>query len=252
MSLFPATPRPAPVVPCEITPMPSRSSPVSAPQRIVLIHALADSQAPAVAAFARGWPEAQIYNLMDDSLASDLSAQGAITADICERFMTLGRYAQSTHGAVGRTQGILFSCSAFGPAIDRVCSALDIPVLKPNEAAFEEAVAQGSRIGLLLTFEQALPPLRDELLEIARRAGKTIEVRYAVADGALARLQAGDGDAHDRIVAAAASTLEDVDVLVLCQFSLARAATAIAALPGRTVLTTPDSAVAKLRKLLGG
>jgi len=42
------------------------------------------------------------------------------------------------------------------------------------------------------------------------------------------------------------------DVIALAQFSLARAAPAVAALTGRPVLTTPDLAVTKLRRLLEG
>ncbi|MDB6001379.1 MAG: arylsulfatase [Rhizobacter sp.] len=59
-----------------------------------------------------------------------------------------------------------------------------------------------------------------------------------------------DAARHDEIVAKAAATLEDVDALVLCQFSLARAAKAIASVSGRKVFTTPASAVAKLRQLI--
>jgi hypothetical protein len=44
--------------------------------------------------------------------------------------------------------------------------------------------------------------------------------------------------------------LRSCDVIALGQFSLARAAQAIAAATGRRVLTTPDSAVNKLRRLL--
>lgn len=218
--------------------------------RIVLIHALADSQAPALDAFRRGWPEATVHNLMDDSLAGDLAALGDITPDIHERFRVLGRYAQSTHGAGGSTQAILFSCSAFGPAIERVSAELQIPVLRPNEAAFEEAVAAGSRIGLLVTFEKALPPLIDELSAIAAKAGRAIEIHHAVAHGALQALQAGDEAGHDRKVNDAAVAMPHVDVLVLCQFSLARAAASMTPVPGRLVLTTPDSAVAKLKRIL--
>jgi hypothetical protein len=45
--------------------------------------------------------------------------------------------------------------------------------------------------------------------------------------------------------------LADCDIIALAQFSLARAADAIAQATGRPVLTTPDSAVRKLRRLLG-
>jgi hypothetical protein len=46
--------------------------------------------------------------------------------------------------------------------------------------------------------------------------------------------------------------LSDCSVVALAQFSLARAAAAVAAATGRPVLTTPDSAVRKLRRLLEG
>jgi hypothetical protein len=44
--------------------------------------------------------------------------------------------------------------------------------------------------------------------------------------------------------------LPRLDVIALAQFSLSQAADAIAAATGKTVLTTPDSAVRKLRHLL--
>lgn len=69
-------------------------------------------------------------------------------------------------------------------------------------------------------------------------------------DGALPALDAGDGPAHDALAAKAALELIGCDTIALAQFSLARAATAITAATGRRVLTTPHSAVKKLRILL--
>ena len=65
--------------------------------RIVLIHALRESVAPAMAAMASGWPGATMANLLDDSLSADLAArQGVIEDSIVARFLALGRYARST------------------------------------------------------------------------------------------------------------------------------------------------------------
>ena len=220
------------------------------PPRVVLIHALRDSLVPAWDAFAAGWPEAVTYNLLDDSLSADLAADGALTDGMVERFLTLGQYAAATGSRGERTDAILFTCSAFGPAIQRVKQALPIPVLRPNEAAFEAAVDAGSRIGLIVTFEASLRPLQAELEAVGEERGKALTITAAVAEGALAALQAGRGDEHDRIVADTAARLPQVDALVLGQFSLARAAKVIPSVNGRVVLTTPDSAVAKLRSLL--
>ena len=61
--------------------------------RIALIHALPDSVEPANTAFAELWPEAFRFNLLDDALARDLAAAGAIDMQINSRIIDLSRYA---------------------------------------------------------------------------------------------------------------------------------------------------------------
>jgi hypothetical protein len=104
--------------------------------RIALIHALKHSITPIEAAFARLWPEVRLANLLDDSLSADLARAGALDDAMTARFLTLARYARGC-GA----DGILFTCSAFGPSIEACAAELPIPVLKPNEAMIEEALA---------------------------------------------------------------------------------------------------------------
>ena len=218
--------------------------------RIALVHALAESVEPIHEAFAREWPGAVTFDLLDTSLSRDLAHAGSLRPDMVERFLTLGRYAASTSGEGGATKGVLFTCSAFGPAIDAVKSAVSVPVLRPNEAAFERALARGGRIGLLVTFEPSLAALERELHAMARSRGMEIQVTGRVVKGALQLLSAGHGAAHDQKVVAAVDTMPTVDTLILGQFSLARAAAVIPRVDGREVLTTPSSAVAKMRELL--
>lgn len=214
--------------------------------RIALIHALPESPEPANRAFAELWPQAARFNLMDDSLAPDLAAAGAITPAITRRFLDLGHYAART-GA----RGILFTCSAFGAAIDACKAALaPIPVLKPNEAALEAALDAGPRIALLATFGPTIPSMTAELDAMARVRGVAPTIMTRVVDGALAALKAGAGAEHDALVARAAAEFPAVDAIVLAQFSMARAAASIAPVKGRRVLTTPESAVEKLRGLV--
>ena len=208
--------------------------------RIALIHALRHSPPPVEAAFARLWPEAVLMNLLDDSLSADLAREGALTPRMTERFLALARYAAGT-GA----DGILFTCSAFGPCIEAVAADLaPMPVLKPNEAMIEEAAAIGGTIGLLATFAPTLDTMPPEFPAAMRVLPK-------LADGALAALDRGDAPEHDRLAAAASRGLEaECGAVALAQFSLARAAPGVAAATGLPVLTTPDSAVRKLRRLL--
>jgi Asp/Glu/hydantoin racemase len=219
-------------------------------RRIAVIHALQDSQVPTWTAFRNGWPEANIFNLMDNSLPRDLLVDGM--EPLKERFLRLGRYAADSRVGGHQTDAILFSCSAFGPALQAVQTTLSIPVLRPNEPAFEEALQAGQRIGLMVSFGPAIPPLKAELEEMARAQGRNPEIMTAVAAGALEALQAGHADEHDRIAMETAGRLPPLDVLVLGQFSLARAAAGIKSRTGLHVITTPDSAVRKLRRVLNG
>jgi len=209
--------------------------------RIFLIHALRESVAPARAAMERGWPDAQVCNLLDDALSADLARLGRLDDAMIARFVRLGRYAHD-EGA----DGILFTCSAFGKAIEAVKADLPIPVLKPNESAFRAALRHGKRIGLLVTFVGSHAPLSAEL---RAAAGEGLHLEARLVEGALQALESGDGVAHDRAIAAAVALLPSVDAIVLGQFSMARAANGVA---HAHVYTTPDAAVAELKVLVGG
>ncbi len=179
-------------------------------------------------------------NLLDDSLSADLARDGALTPAMTERFLTLAAYAVGT-GA----DGILFTCSAFGPCIDAVQARYTaLPVLKPNEAMIEEAEQIGGRIGLLATFGPTLASMPPEF-------PPSLTLVPQLAEGALAALDAGDAAGHDHLALEASRSLFGCDAIALAQFSLAGAAPLIAEASGKPVLTTPDSAVRKLKRLLG-
>lgn len=218
--------------------------------RIILIHALAESVQPIHAAFQRNWPDARYFDLLDTALSADLATEGKLSNKMRQRFLTLGHYAATQEGMGGVTAAILFTCSAFGPAIDAVKATLPIPVLRPNEAAFAAALTSGQRIGLLVTFEPSLAALTAELKEMALSAGRTVKVTANFVDGALAALQRGDPVMHDRLIADAASSMADQDVLILGQFSMARASAMLPKIASRRVITTPDAAVLALRHLI--
>ncbi len=211
--------------------------------RIALIHALAHSVAPINAAMARDWPGATRMNLLDDSLSADLAASGrGLDAAMHARFERLAQYAVDCG-----SDGILFTCSAFGPCIDAVARIHSpLPVLKPNEAMIDEAVATGLRIGLVSSFAptlQSMPP------EFPVRAQPVC----ALAAGAMEALNAGEGELHDELVAQAAEALakQGCAVIALAQFSMARARDRVAQRTGLPVLTTVDSAVRALKGRLG-
>jgi Asp/Glu/hydantoin racemase len=213
--------------------------------RIVLLHATPVAIEPVKTAFAALWPEAELVNLLDDSLSGDRARDPDLTPAMIDRFVALGRYGASLNAA-----GLLITCSAFGPAIERLAAATAMPVLKPNEAMFEAAIANGNRIGMLATFAPSVVTMAAEFAEYARRAGSDARLTTVVVDGAMDALRQGDAATHNRLLAAHAADLGDVDTIMLAHFSTSRAAEAVAAAVSAPVLSAPNAAVIRMRSLV--
>ena len=214
--------------------------------RIALVHAVSVAMAPVHDAFRQLWPEAECVDILDTSLSRDRERDGELTRAMVGRFLLLAKYAED-HGAAG----ILFTCSAFGEAIEEAAAAAKVPVLKPNEAMFDAALAAGKRLGMLATFQPSVAGMEEEFREMAGAAGSKTALSSFCVPGAMKALQAGDGAEHDQLVAIAAPRFADHDAVLLAHFSTSRAAAAVKAAVRCPVLTAPGAAVTKLKGLIG-
>lgn len=218
--------------------------------RVALIHATALAMAPIEAAFVRHWPQVRRMNLLDDSLSVDRARDGELTDAMVRRFVELSQYAvRAGCGA------ILFTCSAFGPAIEAAARGSGVPTLKPNQAMFDAALATPRRtrvlrLGLLASFEASIPSMRAELEAMAGERGADVELRSVFVPQAMDDLAQGRGAEHDRKIAAASRTLADCDAVMLAQFSMASAAALVQAELSCPVLTSPDCAVLALQRTM--
>ena len=218
------------------------------PPRIVLIHAVATAIPPIQHAFKEGWPEAQLSNLLDDDLMPAYTREGGLTPHITERICALALYA-----ARSGADGILFTCSVFPQAEDMAKQLVRVPLLKPDEAMIAAALDAGSCIGVVATNPPAAPAAAAQLVAGAKDRGVEVRVIESVAEGAFAIGNAGDSTTHDRMVVEAAQRIADqVDVLCLAQVSMALARGAVQATVKVPVLTSPATAVARLKRLLCG
>ena len=216
--------------------------------RIALIHATPLAVEPVQSAFRRHWPAAVRMNLLDDTLSADRAAAGRLTQQMVDRFLALTRYAIGTG-----CEGILFTCSAFGPAIDAAARLAGRPTLKPNEAMFEQALALTPRTGtlkagLLATFEASLPSMEHELQAMATARGALVDLRKVFVPDAMRDLAQGRLGEHHRRIAEAAQALQDCDVVMLAQFSMAAARDEVQRGLPCPVLASPDCAVLALHE----
>ena len=170
--------------------------------RIVLIHAIEMAINPIMRAFEVHWPEVETINILDDSLSRDRAKSDTLDCKMMDRFLKLGDYALSIDA-----DGILFTCSAFGPAIEAVAKQHEIPVLKPNEAMFSMALKQGKNIEMLVTFENSIKVMSEEFYEMAKTINNTATLNVTLVEDAISYLKQGLVDEHNRLIGDSAQEL---------------------------------------------
>lgn len=212
---------------------------------VVVVHTGPATVQPIKQQFQQILPEVRVVNLMDDSLLNDVIAAGHLTEAVTGRIFSYMQMGQQMGAAV-----VLNACSSVGEAASAARAAISIPIIKIDEVMAQQAVNAGARIGVVATVRTTLEPTVRLIQAKAKSAGKTIEIKEALADGAFQALLDGKSEVHDDIVKRTIESLTDkVDVVVLAQVSMARL---IPALTGMKVpvLASPQSGVQAVREAL--
>jgi len=155
-------------------------------------------------------------------------------------------------------QGILFTCSAFGEAIEAAAAAVAMPTLKPNEAMFEDALrvaleanqneAEVLNIGLVATFAASIVSMSEEFNALTAGLKRQVKLHSLFVPNAMDALAQGHAEDHHRLIAQGVQTMPACDVIMLAQFSMAAAQTLAQSKTNTSILTSPECAVLALQK----
>ena len=196
--------------------------------------------------FAEIIPDAELTNIIDDSLLPEVMANDGITPNIVKRMCS---YVQMLE--VSGVDAIFNQCSSVGEAFDIATQQTSLPVLKVDRPMAEKAVALGSKIAVVATVSSTLKPSCNLVESAAKDAGKKVEVMPELVDGALDILmKENNRDKHNQLVKEKIESLDgNVDVIVLAQGSM------IVILPElehikTTVLSSPRLGVEGMKILL--
>ena len=222
---------------------------IELPARIALVHATELAVEPINQAFAELYPEAQLSNILDDSLLSDLGANGGeVAPELLDRLASLVRYGE-TAGA----DAVLLTCSSFGPAAADFGELVDVPFFRADDALIEAALQRGARVGVVATVPSAVTTAEQALESAAAAAGLRIEVSSVLCAESFAALKDGDQDRADRLVADAAAALAaECDVVILAQYSMTGAIAKLPPTLSERVLSSPHQGVIRLKSLFEG
>jgi Asp/Glu/hydantoin racemase len=197
--------------------------------------------------FAKIIPEVKVYNIVDDSLLAEVSSRGAVTPGIISRMCKYFEAAASIGSDL-----IFNQCSSVGEAAAIAAKTVSVPVLRVDEAMAEQAVTLGVKIGVVATVASTVAPSCNLIRDKAEAAGKTVEVKPYLVDGAMHVLMKEGREKHNALVKQTViECARDCDIVVLAQGSM------VVLLPelndiAKPVLSSPELGVRKARALLFG
>lgn len=189
----------------------------------------------------RAHPGLELLHLVAEDLLERARADGPATVADAVR--------ARVREAVDRgARAVLCTCSTIGGVAEAAGAGAGVAVLRVDRPMAAAAVAAGPRVVVLAALESTLGPTGALIEGEARRAGRSAEVRTVLVHGAWERFEAGDAAGYVRLVARAADTVRDADVIVLAQASMAPAEALVAtAVP---VLSSPRPGLAAAARLV--
>ena len=188
-----------------------------------------------------------IHTMYDDFLATDPApGQSGKFTPINHQRLRLDMQAQALTGA----DIIVVTCSTLSPSVRLLRGEFNVPVVAIDDAMVNEAVATGTKIGLMATAKSTVAPSTSAIEAAAEAAGKEIDLKVLYNEDAILALKSGDQATHDRLVLEMADQMKDRDVIVLAQASTAYMEQAVAERSGVTSLSSPKRCIAQLRKMM--
>jgi Asp/Glu/hydantoin racemase len=187
-------------------------------------------------------PGRQIVNVVDESLLCDIIREGKLPPATARRLVS-----HVLNAADAGATHIVVTCSSMGPAVEASQLLVSVNVRRVDEAMIAKALTIGKRVGVLATLPSTLAPTVERV-----RRNKDAMVTPRLVDGAFHAVITGDGATHDRLVIdAIKQMLPSVDVILLAQASMARAADAMPDADRLVpILSSPRLAIESLAKEL--
>lgn len=193
-------------------------------------------------------PDYEVINFVDDSILPQLGRNGGKVEEVEDRLIQYAKYAEQAGADV-----ILNACSSVGEVVAKAKAHLTIPIVRIDEAMAEQAIARGSKIGVIATLSTTLNPTTRLLQEKAEAGGKQVEIEPVLAEEAYKRLISGDQKGHDEVLADKLRELSSrTDVVVLAQASMARAVKKLPPEEQGKFLTSPELGMARVQHVAEG
>ena len=180
----------------------------------------------------------------DPSILAEVRENGYVTCNAASRLITMF-LAAVQDGA----EAVLNICSSVGEVADcaqDVARFIGVPIVRIDEEMCRDAVRKGSRIGVLATLPTTLEPTKSTIRRVAREMGRQV----TLVDGLVEAFGLDQEQFKNLLIGKALEICEDVDVILLCQGSMAYCEQLIADACQKPAVSSPRYGALALKEAL--
>ncbi len=189
--------------------------------------------------------DAELLHYEDPSILSEIREHGYVTTAPASRLISMFMQA-----AQDGADAILNICSSVGEVADCAQDAaryIGVPIVRIDEEMCRDAVRRGRRIGVMATLPTTLEPTKNTVKRVAREMNREITIVDSLVDGAFGL----DQDQFRALLLNNAEQIKDrIDILLLCQGSMAYCEKYLEEKIGVPVVSSPRYGAAALKEAL--
>ena len=186
--------------------------------------------------------EAESASYEDPSILAEVREAGHVTAGAAARLVSM--FMQATSDGA---DAVLNCCSSVGEVADAAVSIgkyTGVPIVRIDEEMCREAVRLGARIGVLATLPTTLEPTKNTIKRVAREMNREVVLVDGLIDGAFGIDQE---QFKQMLWAKTEEIMNETDVVLLCQGSMAYAEEYLHEKSGKPVVSSPRFGARALR-----
>ena len=189
--------------------------------------------------------DAELLHYEDPSILSEIREHGYVTTAPAARLISMFMQA-----AQDGADAVLNICSSVGEVADCAQDAaryIGVPIVRIDEEMCRDAVRRGKRIGVMATLPTTLEPTKNTVKRVAREMNREITIVDSLVDGAFGL----DQDQFRALLLNNAEQIKDqIDILLLCQGSMAYCEEYLEEQIGVPVVSSPRYGAAALKDAL--
>lgn len=210
-------------------------------KRIGVISVTLNAIHPLMQIFSEQTEKYCVKNYLDEGLQELVQKEKKVTDHAFNRM-----FAIISRAVEDGANGILLTCTVFTPYVERLQKLCPVPIISADGAMLKQVAAANKKTAILCTFPASVQSCTEMYNYYCDKLGTEKNMDVFILEDAAAAIKRGNKKEHDRCIAQKAMALiEDYDLIVLAQLSMAPAAVLLDKCP-KPVLTSPSSAVGAL------